>query len=206
MTLDDDEAASVGAVRVLVIALLFALPGFAAGADAKNDAKNDAVVDDEAGVDPAVAAVDDPGAPAPVAVTPPPPIDASEHLPPASSASEMFVPFLKTMLMLGVVLILVWLTLSKGMGKLVEKAQAGKRVRVIERISLDARRSLFLVDVDGKQILIGGGDVVRLGDVDVDNVAKKAERQSIFDKVIRGGGTVITETQPTTTDSTSEPA
>jgi len=78
---------------------------------------------------------------------------------------ELLASFAKTMLMLGVVLALAWLTLAKGMGKLVEKAQAGKRVKVIERIALDARRSLFLVEVDGKQFVVGGGDLVRLHDV-----------------------------------------
>ena len=186
-------------LRVLVTALLFSLPAVAA----------DAVV------------VDDKGAPVEVDAAkppPPPPEDVANHLPPpASTASELIVPVFKTLGAFVIVLLLVWLTLAKGMGKLVEKAQAGKRVRVIERISLDARRSLFLVDVDGKQILIGGGDVVRLGDVDADGAVKKADRQSIFDKVIKGGiGTILTETKPkpstttttttTTTDSTSEPA
>jgi len=103
------------------------------------------------------------------------------------STSEMIMPFVKTMLMLCVVLLLVWLTLSKGMGKLVEKAQAGKRVKVIERVSLDARRSLFLVEIDGKHVVIGGGDVVRIADLD-ELPKKAADRQTVFEKVMSGVG------------------
>ena len=78
--------------------------------------------------------------------------------------ADIVKSLLRTTLMLAVVLGIVWLTLSKGMGKLVEKANAGKRVKVIERVALDARRSLFLVEVDGKQMVLGGGDVVRIYD------------------------------------------
>lgn len=193
-------------LRFLVVTAFFFAVSASAADDvpaAANAADKGAVVDDAAPVDGAeVVEVARPPAPEP------PPIETA--LPPASSASEMLLPFIKTMLMLGVVLMLVWLTLSKGMGKLVEKAQSGKRVKVLERIALDARRSLFLIDVDGKQIVIGGGDLVRLADLDAASDVKKQERQSIFDKVLKGGvGTVITETQPpattttNTTDSTS---
>ncbi len=100
---------------------------------------------------------------------PPPPVDdALRDLDAGGGmgATEMMGSFARSMLMLAVVLGLAWLTLSKGMGKLVERANAGKRVKVIERIALDARRSLFLVELDGKEILLGGGDVVRLSPQD----------------------------------------
>lgn len=93
---------------------------------------------------------------------PPPPIDAELQQP--FGTADIVKSLLRTVLMLAVVLGLVWLTLSKGMGKLVERANAGKRVKIIERVALDARRSLFLVEVDGKQMLLGGGDVVRIHD------------------------------------------
>jgi flagellar biogenesis protein FliO len=93
---------------------------------------------------------------------PPPPVD--EELVKPFGTADIVKSLLRTTLMLAVVLGIVWLTLSKGMGKLVEKANAGKRVKVIERVALDARRSLFLVEVDGKQMVLGGGDVVRIYD------------------------------------------
>jgi flagellar biogenesis protein FliO len=116
--------------------------------------------------------------------------------------SDMMTSFIKTMLMLGVVLGLAWLTLAKGMGKLVEKAQAGKRVKVIERIALDARRSLFLVEVDGVQFVLGGGDVVRLHDVG-------SEKRS-FPSVLSTTSPIVPSTPrpgpATTAHTTSTPA
>lgn len=82
---------------------------------------------------------------------------------PMTTTGDLIVTFLKTIAMLGVVLAFAWLTLAKGMGKLVEKAQAGKRIKVVERIALDARHSLFLVDIDGKKVVLAGGDVKKIG-------------------------------------------
>ncbi|MDP2340208.1 MAG: flagellar biosynthetic protein FliO [Deltaproteobacteria bacterium] len=142
-------------------------------------------------------------------IRPPPPPEPMEALVGMPSAADMLMPFVKTMLMLCVVLALVWLTLHKGMGKLVEKAQAGKRVRVVERISLDARRSLFLVEVDGKQMILAGGDVVRITEIDALGPQLKTERQGLFDKVMSAAGKppiTIAGTPPpkmTTTTTTS---
>lgn len=88
--------------------------------------------------------------------------------PPSSGLGELAGPLVKTMLMLGVVLLFAYLTLHKGLGKLVERQNVGRRVKVVERVALDQRRSLFLVDVDGKQMLLaaGEGGVVHLRDVD----------------------------------------
>jgi flagellar biogenesis protein FliO len=77
--------------------------------------------------------------------------------PNAFDSAGLWGPFLKTMLMLCVVLALVYLVLGKGMGKLMQRAQQGKRLKVIERVSLDARFSLYLVDVDGLRLVLGGG-------------------------------------------------
>lgn len=63
--------------------------------------------------------------------------------------------FVKTLLALAFILLLAYLTLSKGVGKLVAKSQQGKNIRVVERIGLEQRRSLFLVEVEGRRLLIG---------------------------------------------------
>ena len=84
---------------------------------------------------------------------------------PLVTTTDVIITFLKAMAALCVVLALAWLTLGKGIPKLVEKAQAGKRVKVVERIALDARRSLFLVDIDGRLVVLGGGDIVKLADL-----------------------------------------
>lgn len=82
--------------------------------------------------------------------------------------SDMLVPMARTMLALLLVVGLAYLTLHKGLGKLVANSQSGKRVKVVERISLDQRRALYLVEVDGKEILLAGGEggVTRLLDTE----------------------------------------
>jgi flagellar protein FliO/FliZ len=66
--------------------------------------------------------------------------------------------FVKTMLALGIVLALVYLVLHKGLGRLVQRTQIGKRMRVVERIQLEPRRSLYLVDVDGEEMLLSASE------------------------------------------------
>ena len=107
---------------------------------------------------------------------PVPPAFDDAMIGPATTTTDLVLTFIKTVLMLCVVLALAWLTLSKGMGKLVEKAQAGKRVKVLERIALDARRSLFLVEIDGKMVVLAGGDVVKVHELsDKNDKARFAE-------------------------------
>jgi flagellar protein FliO/FliZ len=112
----------------------------------------------------------------------PPPIDEElmKTLPPPSmGAADLIGPLAKTMLMLCVVLALVYLTLHKGLGKLVERQNSGKRVKVVERVMLDQKRSLFLVEIDGKQMLLaaGEGGVVHLKDVDASTGEARAPSQ-----------------------------
>ncbi len=83
-------------------------------------------------------------------------LDADE-LPSTGMAAAVGV-FLKTLLALGFILLLAYLTLSKGVGKLVARSQQGKDIKVVERIGLDQRKSLFLVEVDGRRLLIGTSD------------------------------------------------
>jgi flagellar biogenesis protein FliO len=73
------------------------------------------------------------------------------------TTSGLLMPFAKTMLMLGVVLGLAYLSLGKGLGKLMERAQQGKRIKVVERIALDTRHSIYLVNVDGHHMVLAGG-------------------------------------------------
>ncbi|MCP4503826.1 MAG: FliO/MopB family protein [Deltaproteobacteria bacterium] len=88
--------------------------------------------------------------------------------PPDDKMSGVIGPFFKSMFMLIVVLGIAWLTLHKGLGKLMTRAQVGKRMQVVEKTSLDQRRSLYLVAVDGKEFILGGGEggVVFLRDVE----------------------------------------
>lgn len=90
----------------------------------------------------------------------PPPLDAVE-VPPAfdtQDAGGFLWSFIKSMLMLGVVLALIYLVLHKGLGRLVQRTQMGRRMRVVERIALDQRRALYLVEVDGQEVLLAASD------------------------------------------------
>jgi len=64
---------------------------------------------------------------------------------------------LRMVFALGFVCALAWLTLrfaaSRGLGK----KERGNRLEVIERLSLDAQRSLLIVRVDQRRLLIGVG-------------------------------------------------
>jgi len=79
----------------------------------------------------------------------------------------MVATFLRTMLMLALVLGLVYLVLHKGVGELVARQRQGQRIKVVERVPLEQKRALYLVEVDGREILLAGSDhgVVQLLDV-----------------------------------------
>jgi len=70
------------------------------------------------------------------------------------------VALLQTLLALGAVCILAWVVLGWGArrGFGLGRAFSKGRVRVLERVSLDARRSLYLVELGDKVLLIGAGD------------------------------------------------
>lgn len=71
---------------------------------------------------------------------------------------DIMLPFVKTMVGLIIVLGLIYLTLHKGLGTLVAKSQMGKRMRLVERVSLDQRRAIYLVEIDGKEMVLAGGE------------------------------------------------
>jgi flagellar biogenesis protein FliO len=109
-----------------------------------------------------------PGTGAGAKLEPPLPEPPKELPPPSLGVGELLGQLVKMILMLGVVVGLAYLTLNKGLGKLVERQNLGKRVKVVERVALDSKRSLFLVDLDGKQLLLGAGEggVVFIRDVE----------------------------------------
>lgn len=66
----------------------------------------------------------------------------------------------RTVAVLGIVVLLAYLTLHKGLGRLM-KAQGGsatRSVKLVERLPLDQKHALFLVEVDGRRLLLGTGD------------------------------------------------
>jgi flagellar biosynthetic protein FliO len=90
----------------------------------------------------------------------PPPLEEMKGYSAASDPGmgDFIWSFVRSMLMLGVVLALVYLVLHKGLGKLVQKTQSGRRMKVVDRLGLDQRRALYLVEVDGEQMLLAATD------------------------------------------------
>lgn len=87
-----------------------------------------------------------------------PPPAASEDLDePDSMAATMF----RTLLVLGVVVGLIYLSLNFGLRKLMGiKGMPGRSglVQVVERVPLDPKRTLFVVKAGGEFLLLGGAD------------------------------------------------
>lgn len=119
----------------------------------------------------APAAVDAPApAEAPRPVLPPPVADAKPTMepelprsqPPDLAAADLDVGWalLRTMVVLGMVVLLAWLTLNVGLRKLmgIRPAVGTQLITVLERVPLDQKRALFVVEAAGEVLLVGGGD------------------------------------------------
>lgn len=93
----------------------------------------------------------------------------------------------RTMVLLGMVIVLVYLTLNVGLRKLLGiRPTAGlSLVTVLERVPLDQRRSLFVVEAGGEVLLIGGSDnslalISKLDRAEVDRIrAARAAGQPV---------------------------
>jgi flagellar biosynthetic protein FliO len=68
------------------------------------------------------------------------------------------VALLQTLLALAAVCILAWVVLRWGARRGFGVGLGGGRVRVLERVALDPRRAIYLVQVADKVLLIGAGD------------------------------------------------
>ena len=79
---------------------------------------------------------------------------APSPLPPTSLMED----FLKTALALIFIVALIYLVINKGLAKLIKKNQQGKYIKIIERISLDTKNSLAVMEVQKRQYIIGVSD------------------------------------------------
>lgn len=99
-------------------------------------------------------------APSP-ALLPEPEIPRSEP-PGFSGDDEMSVGWtlVRTMAVLGIVVALAWLTLNVGLRRLmgIKPVVGTPVVNVLERVALDQKRALFVVEAAGEVLLIGGGE------------------------------------------------
>ena len=115
------------------------------------------------------------------------------------------VALLQTLLALAAVCILAWVVLrwsarsGFGIGQ-------GQRIRLVERVALDARRTAFLVEVGGKLYFLAAGDggspalIAALDSKDV----PEPERKKTFLEALRGGAAATTP--PAAPPALSDPA
>jgi flagellar biosynthetic protein FliO len=68
------------------------------------------------------------------------------------------VALLQTLLALAAVCILAWVVLRWAAQKGLGIGAPGRHVRVLERVALDARRSLWVVKIGERVLVIGAGD------------------------------------------------
>lgn len=134
-----------------MLALVVALPALAEGPSAPADAPQ-----------PAAVAADSvaPTLPTDGARLAEPEIPRSE--PPELAADDLNLGWtlFRTMLVLAMVVGLAWLTLNVGLRKLlgIRPVSGTHLVNVLERVPLDQKRSLFVVEAAGEILLVGGGD------------------------------------------------
>ncbi|MBK7860057.1 MAG: flagellar biosynthetic protein FliO [Archangiaceae bacterium] len=103
-------------------------------------------------IDPAPAA-------APAVIPPIPPADVPEDL--TRADESLGFTLFRTLVVLGLVVMLAWVSLNWGLRKLLgikAPVLGGGVVSVVERVSLDQRRSLFVVKAAGEYLLVGGTD------------------------------------------------
>jgi flagellar biogenesis protein FliO len=132
------------------------------------------------GLSGSLAFAEEAAAPAPVAAPLPAPAPAVTT--PAATTAPQFVPepeipkseppelvgeelnlgwtLVRTVAVLGMVIMLVYLTLNVGLRKLLGiKPPVGTAiVTVLERVALDQKRALFVVEAAGEVLLVGGSD------------------------------------------------
>ncbi len=66
----------------------------------------------------------------------------------------------RTMLVLGVVVLLAYLILNKGLTRLMKMTgvKQGKNLVLLERLPLDQKHALFLIEVEGRRLVVGTGE------------------------------------------------
>lgn len=76
----------------------------------------------------------------------------------ADGVADAWAMMVKSMVALAGVLLLVYLIVGKGLGKLAQKQGQGRALRVVDRVGLDPRKTLYLVEVDGVRTLVAATD------------------------------------------------
>lgn len=112
---------------------------------------------------------------------------------PADLPGGYGVALLQTLLALAAVSILAWVVLRWASRRGFALGSLGGRVRVLERVPLDARRALYLVRVGNRVLLVGAGDNAApavLAEIDPAELPPEAEpsRTAFADVLKKLGG------------------
>lgn len=81
--------------------------------------------------------------------------------PPREATTGFWISMLfRTVLVLGAVVLLAYLVLNKGLTRLMKitGVKQGKNLVLIERLSLDQKHALFLVEIEGRRFVVGTAD------------------------------------------------
>jgi flagellar biosynthetic protein FliO len=81
--------------------------------------------------------------------------------PPSMPWQNYGIFILETLVALAVVALAAWLITRYGWAHFFGRSKHG-RMKVVERLALDPKRSVYLIEVDGETLLVGSGDGVRL--------------------------------------------
>ncbi len=88
--------------------------------------------------------------------------ELAPSMPPDAAADELNLGWTlaRTMVVLAMVVGLAWLTLNVGLRRLmgIRSVVGTSVVTVLERVTLDQKRALFVVEAAGEVLLIGGGE------------------------------------------------
>jgi flagellar protein FliO/FliZ len=75
----------------------------------------------------------------------------------AAGSSGYGLLLLETLAALVVIALVAWVAVRLGRGRL-GGGRGARRMRIAERLPLEPRRSLYLVEVDGESLLVGSSD------------------------------------------------
>ena len=105
-----------------------------------------------------------------------------------TAAQGYTAALLQALIALGAISLIAWVVLRAVTAQRFGPTQGLGHVRVLDRIALDARRSLYLVRVGTRVLLLGGGDGAApslLAELDPEEVAGLPERRTAFDVLLQ---------------------
>lgn len=74
------------------------------------------------------------------------------------SEPSLIYTALRAFLGLAAVLILAYLILNNLLGKLLKKQKSGQYIQICEKVCLDNKKALYLVEIAGQRFLLGAAD------------------------------------------------